>query len=119
MVKKKREVGKEIYSEFSKSKMSNVYNTEELKTDIENNSNKISELKNDIVILSSELLDIEDRLTTGRKYRDDMLKKKHTIDTEISMLNPTKTDEEISQLKTQKSGFILKISELNVAVCPK
>jgi exonuclease SbcC len=64
--------------------------------------------------LSSELLDIEDRLTTGRKYRDDMLKKKHTIDTEISMLNPTKTDEEISQLKTQKSGFIVKISELNV-----
>jgi len=113
-LKRKEEVGKEIYSEFSKSKMSNVYNTEELKTDIENNSNKISELKNDIVTLSSELLDIEDRLTTGRKYRDDMLKKKHTIDTEISMLNPTKTDEEISQLKTQKSGFIVKISELNV-----
>jgi DNA repair exonuclease SbcCD ATPase subunit len=113
-LKRKEEVGKEIYSEFSKSKMSNVYNTEELKTDIENNSNKISELKNDILTLSSELLDIEDRLTTGRKYRDDMLKKKHTIDTEISMLNPTKTDEEISQLKTQKSGFIVKISELNV-----
>jgi len=113
-LKRKEEVGKEIYSEFSKSKMSNVYNTEELKTDIENNSNKISELKNDIVTLSSELLDIEDRLTTGRKYRDDMLKKKHTIDSEISMLNPTKTDEEISQLKVQKNDFIKKISELNV-----
>jgi exonuclease SbcC len=43
-----------------------------------------------------------------------MLKKKHTIDSEISMLNPTKTDEEISQLKVQKSDFIKKISELNV-----
>jgi len=113
-LKRKEEVGKEIYSEFSKSKMSNVYNTEELRTEIENNTNKISELKNEILILSSELLDIEDRLTTGRKYRDDMLNKKHTIDSEISMLNPTKTDEEISQLKVQKSDFIKKISELNV-----
>ena len=94
-LKRKEEVGKEIYSEFSKSKMSNVYNTEELKTEIENSSNKISELNGEIVSLSSELLDIDNKLTTGRQYRDDMLKKKHTIDTEISMLNPTKTDEEI------------------------
>ena len=41
-LKRKEEVGKEIYSEFSKSKMSNVYNTEELKTEIGNSSNKIS-----------------------------------------------------------------------------
>jgi DNA repair exonuclease SbcCD ATPase subunit len=113
-LKRKEEIGKEIHSEFSKSKMSNVYNTEELKTEIENNSNKISDLKTEILSLSSELLDIENRLTTGRKYRDEMLNKKHTIDTEISMLNPTKTDEEISQLKTQKNDFIKKISELNV-----
>ena len=113
-LKRKEEVGKEIYSEFSKSKMSNVYNTEELKTEIENSSNKISELKGEIVSLSSELLDIDNKLTTGRQYRDDMLKKKHTIDTEISMLNPTKTDEEISGLKKQKDDFIKKISELNV-----
>jgi exonuclease SbcC len=59
-------------------------------------------------------LDIDNKLTTGRQYRDDMLKKKHTIDTEISMLNPTKTDEEISGLKKQKDDFIKKISELNV-----
>ena len=64
--------------------------------------------------MSSELLDIDNKLTTGRQYRDDMLKKKHTIDTEISMLNPTKTDEEISGLKKQKDDFIKKISELNV-----
>ena len=113
-LKRKEEVGKEIYSEFSKSKMSNVYNTEELKTEIENSSNKISELKGEIVSLSSELLDIDNKLITGRQYRDDMLKKKHTIDTEISMLNPTKTDEEISGLKKQKDDFIKKISELNV-----
>jgi len=113
-LKRKEEIGKEIYSEFSKSKMSNIYNTEELKTEIENNTNNISELKSEIVSLSSELLDIDTKLTTGRKYRDDMLKKKHTIDTEISMLNPTKTDEEISGLKRQKVDFLKKISDLNV-----
>lgn len=113
-LKRKEEVGKEIYSEFSKSKMSNVYNTEELKTEIENNVNKISELKNEIVVLSSELLDIDNRLSTGKKYRDDMLNKKHTIDSEISLLNPTKTDEEILSLKNQKNEFINKISDLNV-----
>lgn len=113
-LKRKEEVGKEIYSEFNKSKLSNVYNTEELKTEIENNTNKISELKLDIVNLSTEMTDIENRLTTGRKYRDEMMSKKHTIDTEISMLNPTKTDEEISSLKSQKNEFIRKIKELNV-----
>jgi hypothetical protein len=34
-LKRKEEVGKEIYSEFSKSKLSNIYNSEQLKTDNE------------------------------------------------------------------------------------
>ena len=34
-LKKKEEVAKEIYSTFSKSKISNLYNSEQLKTDIE------------------------------------------------------------------------------------
>jgi DNA repair exonuclease SbcCD ATPase subunit len=113
-LKRKEDVGKEIYSEFNKSKMSNIYNSEELKTEIDDNKNKITDLTVEINSLNVELLDIDDRLTKGREYRDSMLNKKHTIDNEISMLNPTKTDEEIKELKNQKNNFVKKISELNV-----
>jgi DNA repair exonuclease SbcCD ATPase subunit len=44
-----------------------------------------------------------------------MLKKKHTnIDKEISLLNPTKTKEEINEIEFEKKGYISKIKELKV-----
>ena len=44
-LKRKEEVAKAIYSDYSKSMLSNIYNTEQLKTDNENNELKITELK--------------------------------------------------------------------------
>ena len=41
-LKSKEEIGKELYSDFSKSMMSNIYNSEQLKTDNEENLIKIN-----------------------------------------------------------------------------
>ena len=114
-LKRKEEVGKEIYSEFNKSKMSNIYNSEELKTDNESLTTKIGELNDQIDSIKLELNDIDDKIVKGKEYRDDMLKKKHgDIDKEISLMNPIKTQEEIDGLEREKTTFKQKLDELKV-----
>ena len=114
-LKRKEEVGKEIYSEFNKSKMSNIYNSEELKGDNESLTTKIGELNDQIDLIKLELKDIDDKIVKGKEYRDDMLKKKHgDIDKEISLMNPVKTQEEIDGFDREKTTFQQKLDELKV-----
>ena len=114
-LKRKEEVGKEIYSEFNKSKMSNIYNSEELKGDNESLTTKIGELNDQIDLIKLELNDIDDKIVKGKEYRDDMLKKKHgDIDKEISLMNPVKTQEEINGFEREKTTFQQNLGELKV-----
>jgi DNA repair exonuclease SbcCD ATPase subunit len=114
-LKRKEEVGKEIYSEFNKSKMSNIYNSEELKGDNESLTTKIGELNDQIDSIKLELNDIDDKIVKGKEYRDDMLKKKHgDIDKEISLMNPVKTQEEIDGFGREKTTFQQNLGELKV-----
>jgi DNA repair exonuclease SbcCD ATPase subunit len=114
-LKKKEEVSKEIYSEFSKQKLSNIYSSEQLKDDITTNETSIQTLKTQIGESKKDLSNVEDAIVKGKSYRDDMLKQKHTnIDQEISRLNPTKTQEEINVIDFDKKGYISKIKELKV-----
>ena len=114
-LKKKEEVAKEIYGEFSKQKMSNIYSSEQLKDDITTHETSIQTLKTQIEDSKKELTNVEDAITKGKSYRDDMLKKKHSnIDQEISRLNPTQVQEEINTIDFEKKGYISKINELKV-----
>jgi DNA repair exonuclease SbcCD ATPase subunit len=114
-LKKKEEVAKEVYGDFSKSKMSNVYSSQQLKDDILSSQEKIKEIKTQIEEKVSELQNVEDAIVKGKTYRDDMLKKKHSnIDKELLLLNPTKTQEEINTIDFEKKGYISKINELKV-----
>ena len=113
--KKKEESAKEIYGEFSKQKLSNIYSSEQLKDEIQNHQDSIGNLQTQIGDNKKELANVEDAILKGKNYRDDMLKKKHTnIDHEISLLNPTKTQEEINEIDFEKKGYISKIKELKV-----
>ena len=114
-LKKKEEVAKEIYGEFSKQKLSNVYSSEQLKDDITTHQTSIQTLNTQIEESQKELTNVEDAITKGKTYRDDMLKKKHSnIDQEISRLNPTQVQEEINTIDFEKKGYISKINELKV-----
>jgi hypothetical protein len=75
-LKTKEEIAKEIYSEFSKSKMSNIYSSQQLKDDIETHENSIKNNLEQIVESKKELLNVEDAILKGKTYRDDMLKEK-------------------------------------------
>ena len=114
-LKKKEESAKQIYSDFSKSMLSNVYNTEQLKSDNETYETSIGTLKTGIETLKEELNQIDVNLTKGKDYRDDMLKKKHTnIDNDIAQTNPDKVSEEIKSFERQKNDVIGKLNELQV-----
>jgi len=114
-LKRKEEVAKEIYSEFSKQKMSNLYSSEQLKNDIETHQTSIIELKNTIAESKKSLSEVDEAIVKGKTYRDDMLKRKHTnIDQELSLLNPDKTKDEIKEIEREKSGYLTKISEIKV-----
>jgi len=114
-LKRKEEVAKEIYSDFNKSKLSNLYSSEQLKSDIKTYEDQIVSYNESIVGYKNELKDIEQKLSKGKEYRDDMLKKKHTdIDKEIALMNPQETQIEIQNLNGQKESFQEKLKELNV-----
>jgi len=114
-LKKKEDTGKEIYSEFSKSMISNVYNSEKLKTDNEEYEGQIETFEKEITLLQSDLITIQGRIIKGQEYRDNLLKSKHTdIDKEISLLSPDNVKGEIQSLTIQKSGVQKQLDEIKV-----
>ena len=114
-LKRKEEVAKEIYSEFTKSKISNIYSSESLKTDNEGYETRITDLNGEIGTFNNDLSNTDQAILKGKEYRDDMLKKKHSnIDKEISLLNPEKTKQTINEISLEKSGYVGKMNEIKV-----
>jgi DNA repair exonuclease SbcCD ATPase subunit len=96
-LKKKEETGKEIYSEFSKGMLSNVYNTESLKQNNDSSSEQIQTLKTQIEESETKVKDVDLRLQKGQEYKDNLLKSKYSdIDQELIVLNPLKLQSDIT-----------------------
>jgi DNA repair exonuclease SbcCD ATPase subunit len=105
-LKRKEEAAKEIYSEFSKGMLSNIYNSEQLKTDNQTSQDTIDNLTETNLTLDGQLGDTKERILKGQQYRDGLLNSKHNIDKELTMVSPDKVQEEISGLETQKSKSV-------------
>ena len=114
-LKKKEETGKEIYSEFSKGMMSNVYNTETLRQDNETSTSEIQRLKNEITEANTKITDVDLRLQKGQDYKDNLLKSKYTdIDQELIVLNPIKLQGDISDFENSSERIKGQIKEVKV-----
>lgn len=114
-LKRKEEVVKEIYSEFNKSKLSNLYNSSELKSDIDDFESNVVDYNNIIKDSELELEEIEDNIKKGKVYRDEILGKKYTdIDNDILNLNPQNVKEKIKDLKFNKKEVTKQLNNLNV-----
>jgi len=114
-LKKKEDIGKEIYSDFSKSMISNVYNSEKLKTDNDNYISNIDNFETEIKTLQNDLITIQERIIKGQEYRDGLLKSKHSdIDKEISLISPDNIKGELLSLNNQKFGIQKQLNEINV-----
>jgi len=100
-LKRKEETGKEIYSEFSKSMISNIYNTEALKNENEELLVKNQEFDKNIAESEVKIEDVKSRIVKGQEYRDNLLKSKVVVDREISLLNPDNTKKEVENFEHQ------------------
>ena len=114
-LKKKEETGKEIYSEFSKSMMSNVYNTETLRQDNETSTEEIQRLKDEISDANLKITDVDLRLQKGQDYKDNLLKSKYTdIDQELIVLNPIRLQGDITDLENASERIKGQINEVKI-----
>jgi DNA repair exonuclease SbcCD ATPase subunit len=114
-IKKKEDTAKEIYSEFSKSMLSNVYSSEKLKSDNDGYKERIELLQTENITQQNNLIDVQNRIIKGQEYRDTLLKSKHTdIDIEISNIVPERIESEIIGIKTQKQSVEKQLKELKV-----
>ena len=102
-LKRKEEAAKEVVSEFTKGMLSNVYNTETLKQEIEDNQALIKETQEDSEKTTVELKEVDERLATGQEFKDGLLNAKHTdIDQELVKLNPLNLKSDITNLEGEK-----------------
>jgi len=102
-LKKKEETAKEIYSDFSKGMMSNVYNTESLKQQIDASKEEIERLQKEIENADQQMGDVDSRLLKGQEYKDGLMASKYIdIDQELIILNP---DTLKTQITSAESGI--------------
>ena len=114
-LKKKEETGKEIYSEFSKGMMSNVYNTESLKQDNDTSKESIQTLKNEIDDAKTKIEDVNKRLQKGQDYKDNLLGSKYTdIDQELVIMNPIKLQGDIDDYVSTGKRITGQINEIKI-----
>jgi DNA repair exonuclease SbcCD ATPase subunit len=118
-LKKKEETGKEIYAEFSKGMMSNVYNTETLRQSNEDATSSIQTLNQGITDAGNKIEDVKKRLEKGQEYKDGLLNSKHAdIDQELLSLNPLQLSSEITSLEGVSESLLQQIKDV-VLVEPK
>ena len=102
-LKKKEETAKEIYSEFSKGMMSNVYNTESLRQQNETSKSEIKTLQDEMENADTQIKDVDTRLQKGQQYKDGLIGSKFTdLDQELVILNPETLK---TQIATAEGGI--------------
>jgi DNA repair exonuclease SbcCD ATPase subunit len=114
-LKRKEEIGKEVYSTFSKSMLSNVYNTETLRNEINNLELKVDEYRLNNKNLEEQIVDAEARLEIGKKFREGLLGQKYNdIDHDLIVMNPKTIESEISSINEKIVEIKSRIKNVNV-----
>jgi DNA repair exonuclease SbcCD ATPase subunit len=114
-LKKKEETGKEIYSEFSKGMISNVYNTETLKQDSETSTTEIERLKGEITTATESIGEVDNSLKKGQDYKDGLLNSKHAdLSQELIILDPVKLQTEITTYISNSKTIQLQIDGIKI-----
>lgn len=114
-LKLKEDVAKEITSNYSKSMISNIYNIESLKEEIDIAHMDIEQENKNILTYVDELNDVNSRIEKGQGYRDELIKKKHTgLDDELLRVNPDKLEVEIKEYGSKIGTTLKELSNINV-----
>jgi len=114
-LKKKEEAGKELFSQFSKTMMSNVYSTEQLNQDNQTSTDQITNINIRNILIEGEIMTVNEKIQKGVEYRDSLIAKRHAdIDQELAILNPQDLNLAVLQLETKKQEQIVLLKGVKV-----
>jgi len=114
-LKKKEEIGKELYSDFSKGMISNLYDRESLKQEIQSLTKDIEGLQSEIESSNKNIDDVDSRLKKGQDYKENLLKSKfNDLEQELVVLNPVVLDSEVNDFEVRKVDTKRKITEVKI-----
>jgi DNA repair exonuclease SbcCD ATPase subunit len=104
-LKKKEEIAKEMYNEWSKKLISNTFNIVQLESDNETYTESITNSKEQIEKLTKDLEDFQKELKRLEDRRDEVLTlRNNDVDRELINTNPILLEREINDLTTQRNG---------------
>lgn len=113
-LKKKEDLGKEVYQEFSKRMFSNVYNAEKLKTENLDLGEEINMLEINLDKLNIDLKDYEERLEKGNKYKNELYNSKYSdIDQELLIVNVESLEAEMATINANNFRINDMIKSIN------
>ena len=93
---------KEVYSEWSKKLISNMYNMEDLKSKISDLENTNEENKNSITESNKKIDDINNRLEAGNQYKDKLMSSLHKdVDDDLKKYNQVDIQSKISKIEKE------------------
>ena len=99
-LKKKEDLAKEVYSEFTKRMYSNLYNPEKLKKENEDLTNSIEEFKDRLVVLNDELKEYDERIAKGNEYKQTLFESKYNdFDKELVGIDKESLEKEINTVE--------------------
>ena len=114
-LKLKEDVAKEITSNYSKGMISNIYNIESLKEEIEIAKIDIEQENLNIQKYVDELNDVNGRIEKGQGYRDDLIRKKHIgLDDELLRINPDSMKDDIKEYGSKIGVTLKELTSINV-----
>lgn len=105
ILQKKEEIAKELYTNYAKGMLSNVFNVEQLKNDNIEHEKMIDILNDSNKELDIKLNEVIEKIKVGERYREDLLKTKHSdIDKDLIIFDPEKAKEDIRKINNEKNN---------------
>ena len=112
VIEKKEDINRSLMSDFKNKMKSNVYNTQQLEVDIENNLLTIEENKKLITQNETNLSEVNNKIEEAKIKKETLLSQTYTVDDDIKNVNPKILKDEIDDLMS--GGIDLKDQLVNI-----
>ena len=112
VIEKKEDINRSLMSDFKNKMKSNVYNTQQLELDIENNTFIIEENKSLIKQNKVNLSTVDKKIDSAKTKKETLLSQTYMIDEDIKNVNPTTLKAEIDELTTEGINLKNQLGEI-------
>ena len=116
VIEKKEDINRALMTDFKGKMKSNVYNTQQLQLDIENNLEIIVDNKKLIKEDNDKLVEVDKKINEAKEKKERLLSDKYIIDDEIKDVNPKTLKDEIDQLIEQGVKLKEELDGVNIGI---